>query len=272
MISYHRKQRIQFLHIRNAIKTRQISQQHLIYNIVANKLSRVFLHSGRKSHLRITAIIDIVEEETVQLINIYRTIDIALYPIPFHLGLAHQMLIFLKMDIFEEKQRRQIEIGKPARSAFVAALFQCRSSRTGSHKLHVVISIYQGFQIDFPVFEILYLVEENIKFFLAVFLIQYLFCQRKQLLQEDIIINRGFHRNIGDILRRYALVYQPLDGMIEHHRLTHSARSHQDEGTLNADILYQWIEDVEIEARTHLLIVRRYPALRPPRVVYLQPT
>ena len=181
------------------------------------------------------------------------------------------MIIFPEMDILEEKQRRQIEVGKPASTALVTALFQCSGGRTGSHKLHIVVSIHQRFEIDFPIFEILYLVEKHIEFLLAVFLAKYLLCQSEQQFQKNIVIDWCFHRNVDYVLRRNALVYESLDGMIEHYRLAHSARTHQDKRTLNADILHQWVEDVEIEAGSHHLIVGRYLAFCPPRVVYLQP-
>ena len=58
--------------------------------------------------------------------------------------------------------------------------------------------------------------------------------------------------------------------MVYHHRLAHAAGSHKYLGAVHLAVAHQWIEDVEIGARHHLLEIGGYMPVFPPRVVYYQ--
>ena len=142
MISYHREKGIQLLNIGNAIKARQISQQHLIHNVMAHKLARILLYARGESHLRVTTIIDVIDKEFIQPVNVYRAIYIALYPLPLHMGFPHQEVVFFQMNVFKEKQWRKIKIRESSRTTLITALSECRSGRTRRDKLNIVIGIH----------------------------------------------------------------------------------------------------------------------------------
>ena len=267
-IGNHREHGIQFLHVGNAIQNGQVAHQHLVNDVVTDVLPRVGLNFRVEGHFGIASVVDVVDKQFVESLNVSRFKDRSRLPVPIDFAFLNQMLLMVQLKVFVEQQRRQMEIGEASGTALYALFLQCRRRTTRGHKTHVGKRIDQRFEVNFPIFQVLHLVEKDIiPLFGRKRLPNGLERNVHQLFEGNSIVNRRFHRKINEILWRNTLINKALYGMINHHRLPDTARSHQDKSPFDTHIAHHRMETVKISPRHQCLEIFANNPTRPPRVV-----
>ena len=259
------QQPVQFLHVLDAVQAGQVAQQHLVDHILAEKAPRMPPHPGTHRRFRVAAEVEIVGEVPVQRVHVERPVTGTARRIRLH----DFVLQAAQAQVLGERQRRQQKIREAAGAGFLALPLQRRARGTRSDEAAGRILIGQDLEVNFPVLQVLDLVEDH-HAAVAGAASSLLPIQMQQALQWLAVIDRRVQRRVENSVRRKPARDQLPHQLQQQHGLADAARAHQDHAAAHPPLPRQREQRREILARPRKIRNRVDARVRPPRIVLQQ--